>query len=502
MPEERSGLPWKLAVASLFFVPVAHPLLLPLVGVPSHLLWWVHVLPVALLTFRGGRRAAALSLVVSGAFVAGGEALFGGGYGFPAATETALALTVALTATNLLVVVFALYARGASSRYRLLFNRVGMGVVQTDARGEIMRANPAALVFLGLGDIGPLLGKHVLEVIRSAGLTSMEELEAKGGWSGEIEVRTGGSARTRHALVAAARDPDTDGYQVLLADRSTEAMQEQEIERQVKLASLGEALAGVAHELRNPLTTILAHAQLGAMDAPEGSQLAETFDVIQHDAKRMNDLISELLGFSRTSEGGACADIGEVIGRVARVQRIALGKRIEIAEDAQWTGSVRASAVKIEQILLNLISNSAYSVAKSGGSKITIGTRLTGTHVEVEVADDGAGIDPSIADRLFEPFLTTKPEGEGTGLGLAISRRLARGWDGDLTVRNVSPRGAAFTLSLRLPDASVKGGDCASAGGEEGRTAGRTAGRTEGRTEGRTAGRTVDRQEPVRLLAD
>jgi signal transduction histidine kinase len=453
MKTRENSLTWNVLVAALFLVPLGHPLLIPFVGVPSHLLWFVHVLPVALFTFRYGRSAAVASVLVSVLMVNLGEGLMGRGYWLPADAETEAALTIALLATNLLIVSFSLYAREVGRRYRVLFERVNMGVIRVDGDDRVARINPAALQILGFGDSEPVTGRPVSDFIRIGDAALLETVGERGGWTGEVEVVGPEGTRAIHALVAAVSEPGNRGYQLLLADRSTEVMQEQEIERQAKLASLGEALAGVAHELNNPLTVILAHAQLGQVETVEGTGTRESFDVIDHEAARMRDLVQELLGFSRKSEEGECAILGDVLQRVARVQRIAIGKRIRIEEELLWDGPVRASAIKIEQILLNLMSNAAYAVRKGGGSAITIASREVDGVIEVEVRDDGPGIDGEILDRLFEPFATTKPEGEGTGLGLAISRRLARAWRGDLTARNLTGKGAAFTLTLRIPAA-------------------------------------------------
>ena len=443
----------RTGVASIFLVPLLHPLLMPLVGVPSHLLWWVHVLPVALFTFWFGQRAAVVAMLASAGLVAVGEMVLGGGYGVPASTETVVALTAALTLTNLLVVAFAVHARRVSHEYRLLFDNVGMGVLRLDAEGRIAGLNPAAREMLAPPTAAPPEGRLLSDVLCTGGALTAGELESRGGWTGQIEVQSETGPRTMHAVLALARD--LDGHaQVLIADRSTEVMHEQEIERQAKLASLGEALAGVAHELNNPLTAILAHAQLGAMQEDEEDS-GELFEVIEHESVRMRDIVGELLGFSRRSETEECANLDHVLDRMVRVQRIALGKMVRIDTDLDWPHPVHASGLKIEQILLNLMSNAAYAVRSSRGGSISVSSRREGSFIEVEVRDEGTGIAPEILDRLFEPFATTKPEGEGTGLGLAISRRLARGWGGDLTARNVEPRGAAFTLRLRTPAAEA-----------------------------------------------
>ena len=293
-----------ILVIALFLVPMAHPLLRPSVGVSSHLLWWVHVLPVALLAFWYGRHAALAALASSTSLAAVGEGMFGQGYGVPADPETVLAVPLALTGTNALVIVSSLYARTVTDRYRVLFDEVKMGVVRIGRDGRITRVNPAGVEMLGREGPADLVGVPLDEVVRVPGTATFRDLTALGGWTGQVELPSDESPRTMHAFLAAAEAPEIGGAQILISDRSMEVLQEQEFERRAKLAVLGEALAGTAHELNNPLTAIVAHAQLGM----EGflsteAEVLDSFGVINDQALRMRDLVRELHGFSRTPQG-------------------------------------------------------------------------------------------------------------------------------------------------------------------------------------------------------
>jgi len=436
-------------VSLLFLAPVTHPLLRPLLGVPSHLLWFVHVLPVALLTFWYGRRAAALAVALSPVLVGFGERTLGAGYGHPADMETTLALVVAVLFTDILIAGFALFARNVADGYRLLFDNVRMGVVRVGKDGRIVAANPAALRFLGVDAAEAVLGVPLGLLSPEPPWASLDALAEQEGWTGQLEIHTGsGPARTMHAFVAAIRAPGDGGCQLLLADRSLEVLQERDIERRSKLAALGEALAGVAHELNNPLTAIMGHAQLGLIEVAEEGSVHEFFDIINQQAHRMKDLVGELLGFSRQEGGETWVALDPLLHRVIRVQCMSLGRKVRVVESIACRGRIRASATKIEQIVLNLLSNAAYEIEQAGGGVIEVSCRVAGEWIEIEVADDGPGIRDDVIAKVFQPFTTTKPEGEGTGLGLAISRRLARSWGGDLIARNVEPHGASFVLTI------------------------------------------------------
>ncbi len=431
--------------AALLLLPFLHPILIPVVGVPSHLLWFVHVLPVAMLTYTDGRRTGLVAVMVSAGLVVTGERLLGAGFFQSAPWETALSLGVAVTFTNVLLLGFALYARRVTARYRLLFDESATGIVQTTENGRVEAANPIAE---GLLASDSLEGRSLLGVLGSD-LRSMAELESKGGWPVCVEVGEPGYERDLYLVVTALRSDALDaGYHVLVADRSTEVLQQREIERSARLATLGEALAGVAHELKNPLTTIRGFAELGRDEAPPSGEARSMFATIKDEADRMTGLVQELLGYSRPRPDGECTRLDEVVCRVTRMQRIALGKDVRLVDRIEARGEVPVRGARIEQILLNLITNAAD--AGGSGVTLTVTVRRTGERFEVEVADDGPGIAADVIETIFEPFFTTKPEGVGTGLGLAISRRLARAMGGDLTARNIEPRGAVFTLTVPI----------------------------------------------------
>ncbi|MFQ5551479.1 MAG: nitrogen regulation protein NR(II) [Gemmatimonadales bacterium] len=430
------------AAAGLFLLPLLHPVLVPLAGVASHLAWFEHALPVALFTYFKGKRWSISALAASSVLVLVGERFVGGGFGVPAPWATTLALAIAVTITNGLVAAFAWYARDVNLRHRTLFNVATIGILRADAAGRIVEVNPMAC---------DLLGKSSAEL---AG-TSLDELLAQGpkarvdttsGWSGVVNVPGG---RARHLFVAVFPLHDPPRYLALLADRSMEVLQEREIERHARLAALGEALAGVAHELKNPLTVVIQEAELGAMSGGTEPEVLESFEVIKQQAVRMRHLIQELLGFSRPRDELDMKELHSLLETIAGLQRAVVSKSVTIETQLEASGCVSVSSSKIEQIFINLVSNAADALG-DGGGVITMKSRNEGERVLLDVLDDGPGLPVEVSDKLFDPFFTTKPQGEGTGLGLAICRRLAESMEGTITAANRVPRGAQFTLTLPL----------------------------------------------------
>lgn len=450
----RHPLRFYLLTAGLLVVPAVHPLLIPAIGAPSHLLWWLQVLPVALTAFRYGKRGAMGVVGISLGLVVLGERTFGAGYGIPATWETTWSLTAALLGTHLLVAGFALYARATARRYQLLFDNAQSAILRTDARGRVIAANPASL---NLFDCRreDLEGSTLDEVPWLEHLPSPEELSL-GGWSGTITVGGPGEETTIHVTVAASGGEDPAGHQILLVDRTEDVLRDREMERQGRLAALGATLSGVAHEMKNPLQVIAAYSQLALEPDSSPTEMQEAMVTIRGQSERMNDLVRELLGFSRTDEERSSVRLDELIRGVLRMQRVARGRTVRFEERLRWDGEVQVSAAKIEQILVNLVSN-AVDAAPRGRGVVEVELTNEAGDAVVTVADNGPGVDPELADRIFEPFVSTKSKGEGTGLGLAICRRLVTSMGGDLSVANRTDAGAAFTLRIPCEDASATG---------------------------------------------
>jgi signal transduction histidine kinase len=232
--------------------------------------------------------------------------------------------------------------------------------------------------------------------------------------------------------------------------------------QQEKLSALGGMLAGLAHELNNPLASVLASAQLleRELDARRDPRLARVADElvkpIAREALRAADLVRNLLQFARRSD----VEIQAV--DLAGALRFAAGLRahaftvanLHLVLDLTPGVSVRADPTRLQQVFLNLINNAYDALHDVSGSSLWIVTAApTGDVVTVRFDDDGPGIkDP---DRVFEPFYTTKPVGAGTGLGLALVHRFVQEFGGEVTASNRPEGGARFELRLRVATAAA-----------------------------------------------
>jgi signal transduction histidine kinase/CheY-like chemotaxis protein len=219
-----------------------------------------------------------------------------------------------------------------------------------------------------------------------------------------------------------------------------------------KLAALGQMITGVAHELSNPLTTILGYAQrlLLRGDAAGRSEEARK---IHQEAERASTILRQLLLNARERQPERRrVPLNQVVLQTVELQRFGLpGERMQLhLELDPVPPSVRGDAGQLQQVLMNLVGNARQAIEESGkGGNIWVRTKKTEEgRVLLEVSDDGPGIPEAIMARIFDPFFTTKPVGVGTGLGLAIVLGIVRQHGGQLKVSSPPAGGAVFTIEL------------------------------------------------------
>lgn len=230
-----------------------------------------------------------------------------------------------------------------------------------------------------------------------------------------------------------------------------------------KMASLGQALAGVAHEVSQPvaaLATHIASARLVAArrEDPEITQILGTMDKV---VDRLSALTGHLKTFARKETRTSMqADLGAIIANALDLvdhKLRAFGVDVEYRR-LRAPITVSANPVHVEQVLINLFSNAADAMEHRAIRVLSIGVARRGAGVEIAVADTGQGIEPSEIGNLFDPFYSTKAAGRGLGLGLAISYGLVRDIGGAITVSSRPGQGSTFVVTLPLAaDATTSG---------------------------------------------
>ncbi len=229
-----------------------------------------------------------------------------------------------------------------------------------------------------------------------------------------------------------------------------------------KLASLGQLVAGVAHELNNPLGLILFYAELLKEELPTGSGHLPDIEVIVRNADTCRSVVQDLLEFSRNAQTVRLpGQLNDTITRVISVlqkQFIKEGIRIETCLDPNLP-MIPLNESKLQQVWMNLLLN-AKQALKDGGGLITVTTRhdRAAGISSVIVEDNGEGISPEIIHKIFDPFFTTKNDGEGTGLGLSVSYGIIKEHGGEITVESRPSVGSIFRVLM--PD-TIRGRDYA-----------------------------------------
>jgi two-component system NtrC family sensor kinase len=220
-----------------------------------------------------------------------------------------------------------------------------------------------------------------------------------------------------------------------------------------KLAAVGQLAAGVAHEINNPLTAVIANAQLMQRSIPPDSELQESVELILIAGSRAAQVVRNLLDFARKEQYRFDrTDLNETIRKtVDLVQHEVMSRSIEMRfEPDPDLPRVMASGDHLQGVWLNLILN-AFDAFDGQPGEIRISTRRRDREAQVIIEDTGKGIAPDVLPHIFEPFYTTKLPGQGTGLGLSVCHQIIKQHNGQILVDSKTGQGTRFTIVLPIP---------------------------------------------------
>jgi two-component system NtrC family sensor kinase len=216
-----------------------------------------------------------------------------------------------------------------------------------------------------------------------------------------------------------------------------------------KLATIGQMAAGIAHELNTPLTYIMGNLELLELQELSPSQ-RDMLSSIARGSERIRALAQRLLAFSRPGrEEMAPLAVNDVVERSLELcqYQIASGRVTLVKRLDADLPRVLGVSNQLEMALINLVVNAVHAMGEKGGA-MTVCTRRRGDDVEISVADEGPGIPERIRQNLFEPFVTTKPEGKGTGLGLSTVLMVVERHNGHVDFDTNEGRGTTFRITL------------------------------------------------------
>jgi PAS domain S-box-containing protein len=343
----------------------------------------------------------------------------------------------------------------AERNLRLLMDSVPDAIVVIDCEGRILESNEPARIMGALS--GPAENRKIFEFLHPDAAAAVREKLAAA-FRGEIQrfeipfTRDDGTQGVSATLYAPIREGS--GITRVLAlgrDITDQKRTESQLQQAEKLAAMGQLVSGVAHEINNPAAIISGFAQTLLLDdlKPEHREMLQT---MYDEATRIGRITANLLAFARA--GGkqrALVDINDIARRTFALRsyylstlNITVSLDLDPSEPKIW-----ADASELQQLILNLLINAEQALVTIDGPRaITVRTRIDERAVRLEVADSGPGVPPAIRDKIFDPFVTTKPEGVGPGLGLSICYGIVQDHGGRIWVESEPGHGAKFGVLL------------------------------------------------------
>jgi PAS domain S-box-containing protein len=341
--------------------------------------------------------------------------------------------------------------------YRLLVENANDWIFQLDSQGNFIFLNARTDKLLGRPRTA-FLGKALLDVLGSptpGGLSQnlVRTLKKGEAHTFEAEFTPPGSGKRLLSINLSPienKPGDIVGALGVARDITLERQVQDQLAQSERLSSLGKLVSGMAHEMNNPLTSIIGFAQLLSMDPKSTEEVKGKAGLIFREGERVKDIVQNLLKFAQPQRSAKRSlDLNEVLRQVLSIDRYELERAaVEVIpifhEDLP---PVVGDSTQLIQVFLHLLNNARLAIeeARRPGT-ILIKTWTIVDTVHVSIADDGVGIKSSNINRIFDPFFTTREVGGGTGLGLSICYKLMRGHGGNITVNSTEDKGSTFEV--------------------------------------------------------
>ncbi len=345
---------------------------------------------------------------------------------------------------------------------------VPVSLLQLDVEGRVLWANHQAREMLGSAfEVGTLLGDIAKPLSRSLDNLLEEIRSGESNAAGEMVRLLEGDDRFAQVTLTRMTLMGQPSLIAVLTDASELRLLEDKFAQSQKMEAVGKLAGGVAHDFNNVLTAISGHCDLLLLrkDAshPDFSDLTQ----IRQNSNRAATLVRQLLAFSRKQTlQPRTLSVQDVVTDTLYLLDRLIGERTTLSLDlGRDIGSVQADHQQLEQALMNLVVNARDAMPEGGIITIATRSRLVqveeqrrgivippGEYVEICVSDNGTGIDEKHIDKVFDPFYTTKPQGEGTGLGLSTVYGIVKQSGGYIYVENIASGGAGFTVLLPRAD--------------------------------------------------
>ena len=349
-----------------------------------------------------------------------------------------------------------------------LLDKARDAIIAYDMDGRVVYWNKSAERLTGWS-AEEMLGKHARERIyndeeRKKLKSCYRALDEEGEWKGELHQQT----RDGEELIVESRwtlvrnsDGTPESVLVINTDITERKQLEQQFLRSQRMESIGRLVSGIAHDLGNLLVPISLGVKVLQQRFGDDEKASRTLSMIQNSAERGSDMVDQVLAFARGVEGERVAlQPNGVIREVRKITTETFPDRIEVDVNVEDDlHPVVGDATQLQQVLMNLCVN-ARDAMPDGGTLTVRAENVAlsdsqarrnidaepGSYVVITVADTGMGMPDEVLDKVFEPFYTTKPEGEGTGLGLSTAYSIVKSHDGFIDVTSEEGEGTTFRL--------------------------------------------------------
>jgi two-component system NtrC family sensor kinase len=368
--------------------------------------------------------------------------------------------------------------RRSEAEWETAFNALAEGIAVVGPEGNVLRANHALAAIVELPE-AELVGRNFCGMIFGASDAVARLIGAayRGERTAPLVVRPENSQKVLRLTAAPLTEAERGTVVILIEDVTEQRTLEAQIIQNDKMASIGQLVSGVAHELNNPLTSIAGLAELLLERPPHPELPHEHLRIIYDQAERASRIVRNLLTFARKGVPEKTAvDLHDVIVRTSLLIMYELQLHgIELESDPSSEPTVvLGDRYELQQVLLNLVTNAVQAVSGLEPGKprrITLSTTRSDGEAILRVRDTGPGVPPHLVPYLFTPFFTTKAPGEGTGLGLSLSYGLVKAHGGVLEYEAPPGGGAEFKVTMPLFHAEAVPGAGASQNDENGRPA-------------------------------
>lgn len=388
---------------------------------------------------------------------------------FPYMESSQALMTLGYLATAILAIMIVIgmtierEVSAAEQSYRVLFDSASDAIFLVDLfKQRILEANASALRLTKRSAVD-LVGRPFVEICPSlkadetaaVRMGSIKMFNAVFRPFNEFPItRANGTTVNCEGDTALVQWQQCPVLQVNVRDVSDRKKVGQQLRRAEKLSALGQLIAGVAHELNNPLAVVMGCSQIMARRGGVDARTKGDVQRILHESERASRIVRDLLSFAHPCDPQKTAvNINHLAASVIETQESnirAADIRMEqrLASDLPNT---MADPNQIEQVLINLIGNAVYVLGTRPKPRtLTISTEESGNYIRIIVADNGPGVPKDVIGQIFDPFFTTKPLGKGTGLGLTISNTIIQEHRGKLLVENQPTGGAKFIVELPI----------------------------------------------------